>query len=166
MRSAAWWKQWKEAELRPSAGRHPLPRARNEKRMHGTTALRGSFTRMRHLGARRGVKSDMRSAWWTQWKEAELLALRGSLTQNPDLGAGVGPGPARGALAVDARKKRSYDPDPPSRSEKWDLERQGAMHEDAMEAAELRPCEGYSVPGLATSPSTSTTVGSSCSTIK
>ena len=86
--------------------------------------------------------------------------------QNPDLGAGVGPGPARGALAVDARKKRSYDPDPPSRSEKWDLERQGAMQEDAMEAAELRPCEGYSVPGLATSPSTSTTVGSSCSTIK
>ena len=55
-------------------------------------------------------------------------------------------------------KKQSYGltrvvyPDPPSRSEKRDLERhEERCIEDAMEAAELRPCEGYSVPGLATS---------------
>ena len=55
-------------------------------------------------------------------------------------------------------KKRSYGltrvvyPDPRSRSEERDLERhEERCIEDAMEAAELRPYEGYSVPGLATS---------------
>ena len=39
-----------------------------------------------------------------------------------------------------------------SRSEKRHLKQQHEERciEDAMEAAELRPCEGYSVPGLAT----------------
>ena len=96
----------------------------------GAPALRGSFAQTPVSEREAGSGTT----WGALTRIPHLGALRWSLTQNPDLGARVGPGTARGALrggCEEDSKKRSYglsrvdDPDPPSRSEKRDLERHG-----------------------------------------
>ena len=92
MRSAA----RKEAELRPSAGR--LPRSpnfgtRSESGttwadLHGTTALRGSFTRIRHLGEKRGLERHEERRVVNEMGRSGATALRGLITsQIPDVEA-------------------------------------------------------------------------------
>ena len=164
MGSPAWRARWKETEFRPCKGRLPRPTT-NERGVlerhgkyvveamvrSGATALRGSFAQ--NPVSEREAGSG--TTWGALTRIPHLGALRWSLTQNPDLGARVGPGTARGALrggCEEDSKKRSYglsrvdDPDPPSRSERRDLERPEERGvEDAMEAAEIRPYEGCSV---------------------
>ena len=162
MGSPAWRARWKETEFRPCKGRLPRPTT-NERGFWndmGSTwwkqwleaelsALRGSFAQ--NPVSEREAGSG--TTWGALTRIPHLGALRGPLTQNPNLGAGVGPGTTRGALRGGCLgKKRSYDltrvvyPDPPSRSEKRDLERHEERGvEDAMEAAEIRPYEGCSV---------------------
>ena len=138
MRSAAWWKKRKQAELRSRAGRlsrslisereaesgttwgacvvdtveeaepfHPLPRARNEKRiwkdMRRLTWNYYGLTRVIYSDSpprseKRGQERHEERRVVDAMERSGAMALRGSLTQNPDLGAGVGPGTARGAL--------------------------------------------------------------------
>ena len=65
----------------------------------GAAALRRSFTLIPDFGARNGVWDDMSPASGRNGR-CGATALRGRLpfTQNPDLGAGVGPGTTRRAL--------------------------------------------------------------------
>ena len=81
-----------EAELRLV---YPDPRSRSEERgleRHGEACVVDAmeeselrpFAQTRHLGARSGVWNDMRStAWWTEWKKAELQPDEGRLFRSP-----------------------------------------------------------------------------------
>ena len=94
VKSTARWAKWKEAELRPDAGR--IPRSpiseresgsgrtwgalrRDSMERGGVTAFQGSLTQTR--------RNDMRgAACWAQWKEAELRPSAGRLPRSPNFG--------------------------------------------------------------------------------
>ena len=93
--SPARWMLWKKRSYGLTRVVYPDPRSRSEERdleRHEERCIEDAmeaaelrpFAQTRHLGARSGVWNDMRStAWWTEWKKAELQPDEGRLFRSP-----------------------------------------------------------------------------------